>query len=160
MPSARKPSRRPRGRPQHKPTAATRKKVEELRMCNMSHDNIALVIGIERDTLTKHYPDELEHGTARRLGELYAMTFRDARKGNAAARKMLMELGRLAAAAQGLIPPGAAAGAEAPQPVVPATGKAGKKELALAAAETAGQNSDWGNDLTAPPAGAASASKH
>jgi hypothetical protein len=57
--------KRGRGRPAHKPTAATRRKVEELAGYGLSQDNVASIMDMHDTTLRKHYADELKRGRAK-----------------------------------------------------------------------------------------------
>lgn len=50
------------GRPPHKPDDASRAKVLALKGIGANNTTIARQIGIDRNTLAKHYPEELEAG--------------------------------------------------------------------------------------------------
>jgi hypothetical protein len=102
----------------------------------MSHEEIAIGLGISRNTLEKHFEAELSHGAyAKRLEVLVAM-HAAAKRGNVAAQK----------AYTAMPPPRAAA---TPLPAdEPAAGTAktpakGKKEQAHADAMTAQAGTDW-----------------
>lgn len=126
------------GRPPFKPTAAQRRQVEELVSCGMGHTDIARALGIARETLRKYFADELAEGLARRRAEVIALLYKSARKGNVSAQKAL-DLATARAGAQASF----AEDAEpAPRPV-----KLGKKEQAQLDAATAGEGSEWGDDL-------------
>jgi hypothetical protein len=130
-----------RGRPAFQPTTAQRKQVEECVSVGMSHEEVAMAIGCHRETLEKHFADELLHGRARKRAEVTKLLFAAARKGNVTAQKALKEAtGSSAAAAEWE----AAEGIANPQP----TGrKLGKKEEQARAAQTAGHGTEWGDDL-------------
>lgn len=99
----------------------------------MSHEEIALALGISRPTLEKHFEHELSIGAYQRRAEvLTAMHKAATKKGNVAAQKAFLAMGPELAA-----PP-------APQePAVPA----GKKEQAQVAAERAAHGTEWHDDL-------------
>lgn len=60
----------------HKPTDKSRGKVEALVTYGMPYDNIASELGITRNTLTKHYSEELEQGKPRMLAKVAQTLFR------------------------------------------------------------------------------------
>ncbi|MCW5695799.1 MAG: hypothetical protein KIS96_03580 [Bauldia sp.] len=134
-------TKRGRGRPAHKPTAATRRTVEQMVSCGETHDTIALALEVSDETLRLHYRRELDVGAAKRRRELLDLLWQSARKGNVSAQKKLEETTRLAAASAKFDQPPKGES----QPQRPAT--LGKKELAQRAAETAGHGTDWGDDL-------------
>jgi len=109
------------------PTEESRLHVEELVCFGMSHEDIAKALGIARNTLLKHFADELANGRPRRRAELARLSFEAARKGNFSAIKRLEEI--------------------AVGPRVIKGRPAGKKEIAAVEAVTAGENSQWGDDL-------------
>ena len=120
------------GRPAFKPTPAQRRKVSVAAGAGMSHEEIALGLGIARNTLEKHFEQELSVGAySRRLEVLDAM-HRTAVKGNVAAQKAYVALTPAVAA-----PPVAD---EKPK---------GKKEQAEADAASAARGTDW-DDLLPP----------
>lgn len=117
------PARRP-GRPAYRATIEQRRTVEEMKFCGESDNTIARALGIDPDTLRKHFPDELADGHAQRRKEVIGMLFASARGGNVSAQKKLEEMGRTAAAAE------AVRGRERAAP------KLGKKEAQQQAAES------------------------
>lgn len=120
------------GRPAFKPTQVMRRKVAIAAGAGMPHEDIALGLGICRNTLEKHFQRELSEGAySRRLEVLDAM-HRAAVKGNVAAQKAYVALTPAVMA-----PPAK----EKPK---------GKKEQAEAAAAAAAVGTEW-NDLL--PAG-------
>jgi DNA-binding CsgD family transcriptional regulator len=132
-----------RGRPSFKPTAAHRRQVEECKSGGMSNEEIAMAIGITAPTLEKHFEDELAHGRARKRAEVLRLLYAAARKGNVSAQKQLHQITATQAAAAEW------EAAEAPgrRAHAPTSAKLGKKEQAELAARTAGQGSEWGDDL-------------
>lgn len=114
------------GRPVFRPSIEQRQTVEEMKFCGDSDEVIARAIGIDPDTLRKHFVDELADGYAQRRKEIVLMLFREARSGNASALRRLEEIGRLALAADG------SGGNNVP------TAKIGKKKQQQAAAEGVG----------------------
>lgn len=124
------------GRPPHKPTKATRRRVETL-IVSMSEERIARLIGISRTTLRAHYADELSLGRDRVQAETEEALRRGVEAGKPAAIRI--QLQRLAA-------PRAAGGDDA----APRPDKLGKKEQAALDATTAGDGTEWGDDLRVP----------
>lgn len=119
-------------RPSYKPTAANRRRVAVAAGAGMSHEEIAIGLGITRPTLSKHFEKELSQGAYEKRLEVLDAMHRMAKKGNVAAQKAYVALTPAAAA-----PPVAK-----PAPI-------GKKEQAQADAVTAGQGTEWGELL--PP---------
>ncbi len=101
----------------------------------MSHEEIAIGLGISRNTLEKHFEAELSHGAyAKRLEVLVAM-HTAAKKGNVAAQKAYTAMPMPRAAATPLPPDEAG---------TPKTRTAkGKKEQAQDDALTAQAGTDW-----------------
>jgi hypothetical protein len=123
--------------------------VERMVACGDSQETIARALGIEDDTLRKHFGDELKTGYAKRRRQAVDLLFDGAAKGNASLIKRVEEMTRLA---------GAAADFDRPDAPRPAAGsrkvkanKLGKKEIAHDKAMVAGSDSDWGDDLRPPP---------
>lgn len=54
-----KDQHKPKGRPEFKPTAANRQSVRTLARVNYKHEAIAEYLGIDSDTLRKHFKTEL-----------------------------------------------------------------------------------------------------
>jgi len=88
------------GRPPYKPTIEGRRKVEQMKFCGESDNVIARALGIDPETLRKHFADELADGHAQRKAELVGLLFDAARKGNVSAMKRLDDMGRAAGAAE------------------------------------------------------------
>ena len=51
--------------PAHKPTTEHRRMVEAMSAYGIPHDDISLVVGIDRNTLTKYYRQELDQASAK-----------------------------------------------------------------------------------------------
>lgn len=114
------------GRPRFKPTPAQRRKVSIAAGAGMAHEEIALGLGIARNTLEKYFEQELSVGAySRRLEVLDAM-HRTAVKGNVAAQKAYVALTPAVA-----VPP------------VPEGKPQGKKDQAQAAATGAQAGTEW-----------------
>lgn len=79
-------------RPQHKPTAATKRRVSIAAAGGMAHDQIALAIGICRGTLLTHYQSELTEGACKRRMEVLEAAQKAAMKGNVSAQRLLLSL--------------------------------------------------------------------
>jgi hypothetical protein len=118
-----------RGRPAFQPTPAQRRKVAiAAGSGQMSHEEIAIGLGICRNTLETYFAAELSRAAnAKRLEVLEAM-HRTALKGNVAAQKAY-----IAGTPQVAAPP---LGDEDPVPQ-------GKKERANADAKTAQKGTEW-----------------
>lgn len=118
-----------RGRPAFQPTPAQRRKVAiAAGSGQMTHEEIAIGLGICRNTLETHFAAELSHAAnARRLDVLEAM-HRTAMRGNVAAQKAY-----IAGTPQVAAPP---VTGEGPVPK-------GKKERANADAKTAAAGTEW-----------------
>ena len=123
-----KPKKAPqkRGRPAYRPSLEDRQTVEQMKFCGESDNVIARALGIDPDTLRKHFVDELADGHAQRRKEVISLLFDAARGQNLAAIKKLEEMGRVAGAAE------AVKGREAKAP------KLGKKEERQIAAQNVG----------------------
>ncbi len=118
------------GRPAFKPTPAQRRKVSVAAGAGMSHEEIALGLGIARNTLEKYFEQELSVGAySRRLEVLDAM-HRTAVKGNVSAQKAYVALTPAMAA-----------------PPAPKEEPKGKKEQQAADAVTAAEGTDWADLL-------------
>lgn len=101
----------------------------------MSHEEIAIGLGISRNTLEKHFEAELSQGAyAKRLEVLVAM-HSAAKKGNVAAQKAYTAMPMPAVSA----PPLSAGEKDAPAK----TPAKGKKEQAQADALNAQAGTDW-----------------
>lgn len=129
---------RKRGRPPFKATATRKRKVEQYVAGCMSQADVARAIGCSLRTLHNHFEEELANGAAKRRAECIDLLYAAARKGNVSAIKRLHEMAETAAASEEIDKP------------LPNPGKLGKKERAAAEAVTAGEGSEWGDDLCPP----------
>ncbi len=125
-------------RPAFKPTNALRRRVSIAAGAGMSHQDIAIGLGISRPTLEKHFMTEISVGANARRLEILEVMHKTAKKGNVAAQKAFLAMTPQLAA-----PPAGIDGADDAQPK-------GKKAAALAAAATAGQGTAWGDLLDDP----------
>lgn len=114
-----------------------RKRVEEMRSCQMSQEQIAKALGITRPTLEKHFKEEISIGAAVRRAEVIGLLYKQARKGNIAAIKHLEQMTKVQIAVEAADE--RANGGEAPAAAVASTRmqKTGKKEQRLESAQAA-----------------------
>ena len=73
------------GRPPHLATADTRNRVYILSTVGTRHEDIATVLGISADTLTKYYHDELAKGRIEANASVAETLFKQAKEGNTTA---------------------------------------------------------------------------
>jgi DNA-binding CsgD family transcriptional regulator len=147
---ARKAAKSKGGRPAHLPTAESRDAVMSLKGFGFVDDEIAVHLGIARETLRKHYAQELDHGRVRKRAEAVLMLERSAKAGNVTAQTALVALTSGTATPGGGLRQAAAAaqpGDTAPEATGPVDMSLGKKAAAKMAARTAGEGTDWGDDL-------------
>ncbi len=71
-----------RGRPPYLVTADTRKQVYNLSIVGTRYEDIALVLGISDDTLTKYYKPELEKGRIEANAAVAGTLFEKAKQGD------------------------------------------------------------------------------
>lgn len=106
----------------------------------MAHQDIAVALGISRNTLEKHFEAELSVGASQRRMEVLAAMHRAAKGGNVTAQKAYIAMTPTPS-----VPP-------VPEPEVGTKApKLGKKEQADADAKTAAVGTEWGDLL--PKAG-------
>lgn len=121
-------------RPEFKPTARMRRSVSIAAGAGVTHEEIALGMGISRPTLAKHFAYELTTGAYKRRQEVLDAMFKAAKKGNVAAQKAYVALAPKIAA-----------------PTLPTdSAPQGKKEQANADAVVAQKGTDWESLLTGP----------
>lgn len=120
-------------RPPFVPTPELKETVSIAAGGGMSHEQIALGLGIDRKTLEKHFEEELSTAAYQRRLEVIQAMHGAALKGNVAAQKAYLAMEPALAA-----PP---LPDEKPEP------KQGKKEQANTDAKTAHVGSDWEDDL-------------
>jgi hypothetical protein len=139
--------RRRRGRPSFKPTRAMRLSVERMLACGDSQSTVARALGIDDDTLRKYFVSELATGAARRRRQVVDAIFDGVGDRNASLIRRAEEMTRAAAAQEAVRdadqPPATAA--------TPVTDRRGKKEIRRDEAATAGEGSEWGEDLKPVP---------
>jgi len=80
------------------PTSADREIVERLAAAGHGKTEIAATVAIARDTLRKHFVEELLNGQARHRRDVINMLFESARRGKVSAIIRLEHLTRLAGA--------------------------------------------------------------
>lgn len=73
------------GRPAHLPTSDTRNKVFMLSSVGTRHEDIATVLSISADTLTKYYKEELDKGRIEANASVAETLFKQAKEGNTTA---------------------------------------------------------------------------
>ena len=78
-------------RPEHKPTAATRRRVEIGAGGGMPHESIAQALKIDAKTLRKHYSAELASGANLRRMQVLETLFTQARKGSTSAARAYLQ---------------------------------------------------------------------
>lgn len=145
-PKAKKVAAR-RGRPEIVVTAEQRERVEVLTGGGMGVEAIAEAMTLSLKTLKKHFANELRVGRSKRRAEVIEAMFKSAVANNVSAQKAYIALNTIAEAdAAWVDSPADEARAPAPKPE-----KLGKKELAAAAATTAGAGTEWASDLETPP---------
>lgn len=119
------------GRPKFKPTAPQRNRVKLMRADGWSKERIARQIGVDADTLVKHFAEELEYGADQKRLELIEAAEKGAKKGNASLIKWLTDRHDAARAAHQLEERGRpSAEPVAPAPVPPKGKKEQRQEAA------------------------------
>ncbi len=128
--------KRGRGRPPFTPTAQQRATVAVAAGGGMTQSEIALGLGISRETLCKHFEVELSTGAHAKRLEVMRALYANAKKGNVAAAKAYMLLSPASSAPPLPDPMPAAV-------VAPKEAPKGKKELANLAAVDAADGTGW-----------------
>lgn len=129
-------------RPSHKPTAALRRKVSIAAGGGWAHEEIAIALGVSRNTLEKHYAAELTTVAFQRRMEAIEGLHKAARKGNAAAAKAYAAMSPRVAG-----PPTEAAGTNRPAVTQLPDGK---KAQLNESAKSAQEGTAWANLLKPP----------
>ncbi len=124
-------------RPSYKPTAAQRRQVSIAAGGGMTHEAIAMALGISKPTLEKHFRLELSSGAYARRFEALQGIHAAARKGNVSAAKAYLT------GMPEFMPLEAQPASAAPQAPAPAAPPMGKKDAANAAAVTAQHGTGW-----------------
>ena len=117
-------------RPEHKPTAATKRQVSAAAGGGMRQEDIANALGISVPTLRKHYDTELSAGAAKERMVVLQKVLAQAKKGSTSAARLYL-------AQQPEFQP-VTTPAEEAKPA-----KVGKKEQAQQDAKTAQEGTDW-----------------
>jgi hypothetical protein len=120
---------------EHEPTKRQRREVSIAAGAGISHEEMALGLGISRPTLEKHYAYELTTGAYKRRQEVLNAMFKAAKAGNVAAQKAYTALSPKVSAP--------------PLPEEPAP--EGKKAQRQADAKTAQNGTEWAELLPAAP---------
>ena len=122
------------GRPSHKPTEKERQQVETMAGFGIPELDIARVIGISMMTLRKWYPEELATGAIKANSQVAQSLYQKALgNGNGAVAACIFWL----KVRCGWVEPR------------PEEGMIGKKEMQKQIAQTAGQGTEWADDLNA-----------
>jgi hypothetical protein len=132
-------------RPAFKPTPMQRRKVAAAAAGGMSHDSIALALGITRPTLVKYFDAELTTGAAQKRMEALDALFAAAKKGNVSAIKTVLLVSGPTEPPQPPAPEEGDKPAAAPTPT-----RLGKKEAQQIAARSAQDGTDWADLLPSP----------
>lgn len=85
QPESLQPAKDKGGRPPHLPDATTRNKVFMLSSVGTRHEDIATVLNISADTLTKYYKEELDKGRIEANASVAETLFKQAKEGNTTA---------------------------------------------------------------------------
>lgn len=133
-------AKRGRGRPAFNPTRAMRLSVERMLACGDSQNVVARALGIDDDTLRKHFAEEIATGAAKRRREVVDAVFDGVKANNASLIRKAEEMTRVASAQDSIRD-----AADRPAPV--GIDRRGKKEIRRDEAVTAGEGSEWGEDL-------------
>lgn len=110
------------------PTPEQREDVDILVGGGMGEEDISRAIGIARETLRKHFADELANGRSRKRAAAIKALFQNVKTGNVAAVDRYLKL-------SDPIPTPAATTAEK---------NVGKKAAAIEAAQSAAEGTPWG----------------
>jgi hypothetical protein len=72
------PEPKPKGRPRHEVTDATRQQVSLMSALNLNQTQISAILGIDDETLRKYYRDELDTGLAKAVANVGAKLYKTA----------------------------------------------------------------------------------
>ena len=124
---------RPPGRPEFEPTQRQREDVRLWAADDWSEERMAQQLGIARETLRKHFADEIQYGADRIRTQVLRDLERSSRAGRVGASAKLLEI-------TSMVAPPSAPKAERPEaPPEPL----GKKAQAIVDAKSADVGSDW-----------------
>ena len=132
------PVKRPLGRPPCRVTAAMREEVQWLAAFGWTKTQCASVHGMSVPTFELRLGKEYEKGGLNKRREAEGFLVESARNGNVSAQKAVVALTAR--------PPGETAGQSA-ETKKPRQMQLGKKEIAQIASETAGEGTEWEDDL-------------
>lgn len=124
------------GRPPYVPELEDRNRVAVAAGGGMTHEEIALGLGIDRKTLEKHFEHELSIGAYKKRLEVLEAMYKTAMSGNVTAQRAYVALSPAAAAP--------------PAPLLPAEAELGKKERAKIDARVSQRGTEWENLLPGP----------
>ena len=79
------PIKKKRGRPRFVPTDAQRERVVALKAIGATNETVAKILGIDRETLTANFREEIETGVADILGQVVGTLFKQALAGDTTA---------------------------------------------------------------------------
>lgn len=127
------------GRPPHKPSRESRRKVSIAAGAGMHHEDIAAALGITQPTLRKHYADELSRQAHLRRIEVLGALYAAAMKGSVSAQKAYSSASPQAAAPD-------------PDPPEVSEKAQGKKAAANSEAKSAHVGTGWEELLHSPSA--------
>lgn len=133
------------GRPEYVPSKATRRQVAIAAGAGMSHEQIALGLGICRNTLEKHFEYELSQGACAKLLKVHEAVYAQAIKGNITAAREYTKAGGPRQA----LPPAPTPDAAADAPLGP-IGPEGLKGARDRLAKTAELGTEWDDVLRRP----------
>lgn len=74
-----------RGRPRFAPTDAQRERVVALKAIGATNETVARILGIDRETLTANFKEEIETGVVDILGQVVGTLFKQALAGDTTA---------------------------------------------------------------------------
>lgn len=126
--------------PAFRSTSRQRQAVEVLAAARIPTEEIAAYLDLEIEVVKEHFATELALGGARRNSEIILSIYTAATAGNTSSQRLWLALATV-------LPPSGGDTEEKKQPV---TAQVGKKVAELNAAKTAGQGTEWGDDLTPP----------
>ncbi len=131
------PATAPIGRPEYEPSQRDRDDVRLMKADDWSDDRIARRLGISRNTLLKHFAQELEDGADHVRQIALRNLMRASNNGNVGASNSLLRL-------SGLVPPPPLPGQSQPHgEAPPQMPDLGKKQLAKLDAQTAERGTSW-----------------
>lgn len=114
--------------------------VERMLACGDAQNVVARALGIDDDTLRKHFVEEIANGAAKRRRQVVDAVFAGVDEGNASLIRKAEEMTRASAAQDGVRDP-------ADKRTAPGVDRRGKKEIRRDEASMAGEGSEWGEDL-------------